>query len=619
MASFPYLDEAQLRKRKAQYLAQNSVAAASQIQELLDFLNSFKVQVGILGERRAGVTMLVEALLSKPCPVTNLYAYFREAQQPTLSAEAHVHPTFPHLILHDLPGFEASETPAAYLKKLGDLQQFSCFVMVVGTRGFRDLHLQVLKAIKQKKKAFFVVRTKIDLDLHTARRRLQYRYNPAEQMNQIRKELSETLIKEGLEAKKIFLVSGLQTERYDFAFFEDTLEGEVLNLKRHHDGNLKDFHAVSQKMIKELFEICKFSSLVEVPEVIQATLANPTQIHLNVAVIGETGSGNSSLINALRRVGSEETGAAPTGVAETTRTATAYPFPSVPNMFLWDLPGVGLMEGDVKRLDLSRYSAFLLVASERYKHIHSCLAKIIASEGKQSFFVRNKIDVDVEAQAEKQPKLKEKLQEQIRKNCVEALKNDGIDCPVFLVSSFMAEAYDLPLLREELQKRASELKRKELRRAIPTVFSQLVRLKSKVLMKDVWGKTLQVGLSSVDNLNETVVEKLLTIIASFCIHLGLNEASVANTARCTGKATHRLQEQIQSRFAQPMQPTEVLTLIVKPPSWGNWAWTYVPYWGGEGKVEATISVENIYNLLKQAVMELSGDAERLLVAAFLED
>ncbi|KAM3829749.1 interferon-gamma-inducible GTPase 10-like [Vipera latastei] len=618
MASFPYLDEAELRNRKVQYLAQKSFAAASQIQELLDFLNSFKVQVGILGEHRAGVSMLVEALLSKPCPVTNLATYFRKPPQPSLSAEVHIHPTFPHLVLHDLPGFEANETPAAYLKKLGDLQRFRCFVMVVGTTGLRDVHLQVLKAIKQKK-PFFVVRTKIDLDLHTARRRLQYRYNPAEQMNRIRKELSETLTKDGLEAQKIFLVSGLQTDKYDFACFEDTLEGEVLNLKRHHEGNLKDFPAVSQKMVKELLEICKFSTLAEVPTVIQGLLANPTQIHLNVAVIGETGSGNSSLINALRRVGSEEKEAAPTGVAETTRRATVYPFPFVPNMYLWDLPGVGLMEDDVKRLDFSRYSVFLLVASERYKHIHSCLAKIIASEGKQSFFVRNKIDVDVEAQAGNQPNLKETLQEQIRKSCVEALKNDGVDCPVFLVSSFTAEAYDLPLLREELRSRASELKRKALRRAIPTVFSQLVRLKSKVLMRDVWGKTLQVGLSSVDNLKETVVEKLLTIISSFCIHLGLDEVSVGNTAQCTGKTAHQLQAGIQSRFAWPMQPTDVLTLIVKSPSWSSWAWSYVPYWGRGDKMEDTISLENIYNLLQQAVIELSGDAERLLLAAFSED
>ncbi|XP_026537180.1 interferon-inducible GTPase 5-like [Notechis scutatus] len=619
MASFPYFNEAQLKSRKVQYLAQNSVAAASQIQELLDFLNSFKVQVGILGEHRAGVTMLVEALLSKPSPVTNLFAYFREAQQPTLSAEVHVHPTFPHLVLHDLPGFEATEKPAAYLKKLGDLEQFSCFVMVVGTRGFTDVHLQVLKAIKQRKKVFFVVRTKIDLDLHTARRRLRYRHNPAEQMNQIRKELSETLTKDGLEAKKLFLVSGLQTERYDFAWFEDSLEGEVLNLKRHQEGTLKDFCAVSQKMVKELFDICKFDSLAEVPTVIQRMLTDPAQIHLNVALIGETGSGNSSLINALRRVGPEEPGAAPTGVAETTRRATAYPFPSVPNMFLWDLPGVGTREDDVKRLDLSRYSIFLLVASERYKHIHSCLAKIIASEGKQSFFVRNKIDVDMEAQGGNQPELKEKLQEQIRKRCVEALKNDGVDCPVFLVSSFIAEAYDLPLLREELQKQASEWKRKALRKVIPTVFSQLVRLKSKVLMKDVWGKTLQVGLSSVDDLKETVVENLLAIITSFCIHLGLNETSIVNTAQCTGKAVHLLQEQIQSRFARPMHSTEVLNLIVKSPSWNSWAWNYVPYWGQRSNVEATISVEKVYNLLKEAVVELSEDAERLLLAAFSED
>ncbi|XP_070621066.1 interferon-gamma-inducible GTPase 10-like [Erythrolamprus reginae] len=615
MDNFPYIDEAELRTHKAIFLAQNSFAAASQTQELLDFLN-LKIQVGILGERRAGVTVLIEALLSKPRPVTNLTAYFREAQRLTQSAEVHVHPTFPHLVLHDLPGFEATENPAAYLKKLGDLQQFSCFVIVVGTGGLRDVHLQVLKAIKQKKKAVFVVRTKIDLDLHTARRCLQCRHNSAQQMNQIRKALTETLAKDGLETKEIFLVSGLQTERYDFAWFEDTLEREALNLKRHHEGNLKDIHAVSQKLVQNLFEISKFRTLAEVPEIIQTTLANPTQIHLNVALIGETGSGNSSLINALRRVGSEEIGAAPTGVAETTKTATAYPFPSVPNMFLWDLPGVGLTEDDVKGLDLSRYSAFLLVASERYKHIHSCLAKTIASEGKEFFFVRNKIDVDVESQ----PDVKEKRQEQIRKNCVEALKNDGVNCPVFLVSSFMAEAYDLPLLREELQKRAFELKRKALRGAILRVVFQLVRLKSKKLMKDVWQKTLQVGLSAVDNLNETVANQLLDIIASFCIELGLNQASVANTARCTGKAARRLQEGIQSRFARPMQPAEVLPLIVKSPSWSSWAWSYVPSWGQGTKVEeAMISVENIYNLLKQAVVELSEDAERVLLAAFSED
>ncbi|XP_063168401.1 uncharacterized protein LOC134503530 [Candoia aspera] len=617
MASSLDLNEAELRKHQAQYLAQNAVTAASEIQELLDFLNSFKVQVGILGERSTGVSVLVKALLGKPCQVTNLAAYFREDLQLTGFEEIHSHPTFPHLTLHDLPGFEASEKPAAYLKSLGDLNRFNCFVMVVGTTGLRDTHVEVLKAIQQKRRPFLVARTKIDLDLHTARRRLRFRYNPAEQMDRIRKELADRLAKDRLEAK-IFLVSGLHTERYDFAWLEDTLEGEVLNLKRHHDGNLKDFSVVSQKIVKELDEICKSGSLAEVPAVIRAMLEDPSQIRLNIAVIGETGSGNSSLINALRRVGCGEAEAAPTGVAETTRRATAYPFPFAPNVYLWDLPGLGLMEDDVNHLDLSCYSVFLLVASERYKHTHSQLARIIASVGKQSFFVRNKIDVVVEAQAEDQPSLKEELQEQIRKSCREALKNDGINCPVFLVSSSMAEAYDLPLLREELRSQASELKRKALRRAIPAVVSQLVRRESKMLMKDTWGKTLQISLSCVDNPKVSGDEDLLATIASFCIHLGVDEMSVKNTAQDTGKAAQQLQAEIQSRFARPMQPTDVLGLIVKPPSWSGWAWSYVN-WGKGANMKPRISVECIYRLLNQVVVELAEDAERLLLAAFLED
>lgn len=225
-------DESQLSHLQAQYEAQNAGAAAAQIQALAECVQALKVQVGLLGERRAGVSTLIQALLGKPRRVEDPWAYLWEAPPPTEQPVVHTHPTYPNLTLHDLPGFQASEKPAAYLKRLGDLSKYSCFVLVVGGPGLGDAHLQVLKALKQKGKALLLVRSKVDLDLHTAERRLRSRCNPSEQLRLIRKELTETLAKSGLDAKKVFLVSGLEVERYDFARFEDSLEGEVLNLKR---------------------------------------------------------------------------------------------------------------------------------------------------------------------------------------------------------------------------------------------------------------------------------------------------------------------------------------------------------------------------------------------------
>uniref|UniRef100_A0A670IQC7 Interferon-inducible GTPase 5-like n=2 Tax=Podarcis muralis TaxID=64176 RepID=A0A670IQC7_PODMU len=566
MAGSSVLDESHLKILKAQYEAQNASGAASQIQALVDCVNTLKIQVGILGERGSGVSTLVGALLDKPRRVTDPWAYLREAPETTKQPVVHAHPIYPDLTLHDLPGFEASEKPSAYLKRLGDLSKFSCFVVVVGSGDLRDSHLQVLKAIKQKGKGLILARTKVDLDLHTAERRLRSRYNPSEQLGLIRKELAGVLTKHGMDPKKVFLVSGLETDRYEFARFEDSLEGEVLNLKRTHDGSLEDLNKVSQKKIKELYAICQDGTLSEVPTVISSVLTDPTQIRLDVAVIG-----------------------------------------------------VGLTEEDVSHLDLSRYDFFLLVASERYKHTHSCLARAITSAGKQFFFVRSKIDVDVETRPGSQPVAKEEVQSQVRKSCEEALKKDGVDSPqVFLVSCLKPDAFDLPLLLGALSSYAPDLKTKALRKALPTALSRVVRRKAKVLMKDVWGKALQSCLFCVEHPQPDVVDSLTTTIASFCIEFGLDEASLEYTAQATGTARRLLQAVIQSPFAKPLDPAYVLSLITKPTSLTSWAWSYVPYLGRGVKVEPEISFESTYQMLRRAVVELSENAEAVLQLAYTE-
>lgn len=60
----------------------------------------------------------------------------------------------------------------------------------------------------------------------------------------------------------------------------------------------------------------------------------------NFAVVGQSGSGKSSLVNAVRGVpDNDEMRAAKVGEVETTADTSAYPSPEHPHIVFWDLPG----------------------------------------------------------------------------------------------------------------------------------------------------------------------------------------------------------------------------------------------------------------------------------------
>ncbi|CAM2107882.1 unnamed protein product [Caretta caretta] len=607
MAAPAGLDDAFLQDLLARYEAQDPGTAAARLQALVDSVNALKADVAVVGRRGAGVTTLIHALVGERPGLEDPQAFFQQAPEPPGQPAGYTHPAYPTLALWDLPGFQEPEKPGDYTKRLGDLGKYGCLVLVVGEGSPADAHLQLLKAFQQKRKPYYVVRTKVDLDLHTAKRRFQARYSSAEALALARKEVAEALAKNGLETSRVFLVSGLETDRYQFSQFQDKLEEEIIQLKRAHDGELEDLRAVSPRKIQELYQACATGGLAEVPAIICSALEEPSQIRLDVAVLGEAGSGKSALVNALRGVGCREPGAAPTGVTATTQKAAAYALPTVPGLYLWDLPGVGVTEEDVGRLDLSRYDFFLLTASERYRHAQSQLARAVSAAGKRFFFVRTKVDVDAQPGPELRPV------EEIRSSCVGALQKDGVGSPrVFLVSSLLREAYDLPALRAALENDAPALKREALEKAIPMALSRLVRRKSKALMKDVWRKTLQSCLYSAEKPGPDVATSLINTASAFSIELGLVEESLAQVAKATGKPVRLLQAEIRSPWLKRPDPKQVLKQITKPVPFSSRMWSMVPYWGRGDEGQPEISLEATYRVLTQALAEMTEDAERML-------
>uniref|UniRef100_A0A8C1XG23 IRG-type G domain-containing protein n=1 Tax=Cyprinus carpio TaxID=7962 RepID=A0A8C1XG23_CYPCA len=194
----------------------------------------------------------------------------------------------------------------------------------------------------------------------------------------------------------------------------------------------------------------------------KSNLKELENVTLNIAVTGMTGAGKSSLVNALRGLPNDDKNAAPTGTTETTMQPNMYPHPSMPNVKIWDLPGIGSPKFRAKKylkdVSFHRYDFFLIVTSERFKENDIELARAIMMSKKLFYFIRTKIDNDIHAESHKRNFDERMLLENIREDCKANLLRVGIP-KIFLVSSFNLEKYDFQKLINTLEDELPENKK----------------------------------------------------------------------------------------------------------------------------------------------------------------
>uniref|UniRef100_A0A3B1J1K1 Immunity-related GTPase family, e4 n=1 Tax=Astyanax mexicanus TaxID=7994 RepID=A0A3B1J1K1_ASTMX len=142
-------------------------------------------------------------------------------------------------------------------------------------------------------------------------------------------------------------------------------------------------------------------------------------ISLNIAVTGETGVGKSAFINAYRGLKDDDEGAAETGVTETTAEPTPYNHPTMPNVVLWDLPGVGTpnfkAKTYVKKMQIACVS-FIIISSVRFKENEIMLAKEIQKrkkENKRKLSIKRKL-----SQESEMTKLVSTLNSELQSRCI---------------------------------------------------------------------------------------------------------------------------------------------------------------------------------------------------------
>ncbi len=348
-------------------------------------------------------------------------------------------------------------------------------------------------------------------------------------------------------------------------------------------------------------------------------------VSLNIAVTGKTGSGKSSFINAIRGLNDEDDGAAPTGVTETTMELTMYEHPSVPNVKIWDLPGIGSPNFKankyLKDVKFHTYDFFIILNSERFTENDIMLAKEIKKQKKNFYFVRSKIDNDISAEQRKKGFDEQNVLNKIRKDCQKNLKELG-DPKVFLISSIELEKYDFEKFQNTLEEELPVHKRSALLQAWPVCSAESLEKKIRMFKGLIWAASLAsagVAVIPVPGVSAACDASIVILFFTRCYYaFGLDDGSLKRLSEKVNKPL--LEHVAKSKFATAIKEKAMARLQVSVTLTTLATLEYVAsLFPGVGSVAAAgISFGTTYYLLREGLNELVDIARKIRKEAELD-
>ena len=157
----------------------------------------------------------------------------------------------------------------------------------------------------------------------------------------------------------------------------------------------------------------------------------------NIAVIGPAGSGKSTVINAVRNIDdSTHPDFAPVDVNECTMIPTPYKFPDTDQVVMWDLPGGGTQkhpkETYVRNMGLRYFDCVFVISAGRFGEVEQEIMKNLEHFKVPYYPIRNKINLDIDANKRCRGKSSESTIADIRANMLENYN----DKPVYLINAW---------------------------------------------------------------------------------------------------------------------------------------------------------------------------------------
>ncbi|KAK3572773.1 hypothetical protein QTP86_007378 [Hemibagrus guttatus] len=394
---------------------------------------------------------------------------------------------------------------------------------------------------------------------------------------------------------------------------------------------MDEYDIIDAAEIEEIKRSLATEDLPSAVDKIKGYFAQQDRVELNIAVTGESGSGKSTFINAFRGLGDEDEGSAETGVVETTTEPTAYPHPKFPNVKLWDLPGIGTprFKADeyLKQVQFERYDFFIIIASDRFRECHANLGAEIINMKKKFYFVRSKIDSNIEAEKRKKTFNEEEMLKRIRENCIKGLEEIGLkSCTVFLISCFELGLYDFNNFEATMERELPQHKRDVLILALPNITLEINERKKKALQRNIW--KLALLSASVAAVPIPVVNAAASVSADVVILVvelkkyynafSLDPDSLQKLSERSGKSVDELKAVMKSPFNQEITKDLVIKLLTSSSlfvveSAAEYFLGLIPIVGS--LAAGPVSFATIYIILLRCLKELSEDAHNVLMAA----
>ncbi|XP_052435312.1 interferon-inducible GTPase 1-like [Carassius gibelio] len=353
---------------------------------------------------------------------------------------------------------------------------------------------------------------------------------------------------------------------------------------------------------------------------LKSKLKELENVTLNIAITGMTGAGKSSFVNALRGLSNDDKDAAPTGTTETTMKPDMYLHPSMPNVKIWDLPGIGSPKFKAKKylkdVNFHTYDFFLIVTSERFKENDIELARAIMKSKKLFYFIRTKIDNDIRAESHKRNFDERMLLENIREDCKANLLRVGIP-QIFLVSSFNLEKYDFQKLINTLEDELPENKKFALIQSLPVYSLEALTKKKTYYKKMIWLNAFAAGVGAIAPIPGLSLACDYGIMKKFFQQVytgyGLSNQALEALSDRVNKPVEKLKDAKTSRFKDGATEDIVIEMLSTPMiAIAKTLGTIISLLPGGALPAGGTAVASVHYLLNMGLNEMTEDTKCVL-------